>query len=297
VIGTVCAGIARDARLRGKRRSATKTSAVGTERPRSGTIGQSVVEFAIALPLLVLILAIVLDAGRVFYGWVNLQNAARIATNYAATHPDQWPSSPQPSGYLAEIQRDTTSIDCDLRPIPGPVFSDPAKSVGSTVSVVLACDFHPLTPIISSFFSGVITAGSTETFAVRSGILAAVPTPPPPTPTPAPTPTSTPVPTPTPTATPSTSGSPAPTSTSTASPTISPGVCVVPTMMGIFTADAAIAWRNAGFNPQLLNVQISPGNSDYRIGTESVGSTVSVWDGTQQSCATFQLNVGKANGQ
>jgi hypothetical protein len=253
-------------------------------RLRPHSRGQGLVEFAIALPVLVLILLVVIDFGRLFYGWVNLQNAARIAANYAAVHPDQFPSAPQPSAYIVEIQRDTPGTDCPLPSIPAPSFSDPNHSLGSTVSVTLTCDFHPVTPLISAFFNGTVTAGSGETFAVRSGILATVPTPGPPSP-PSPTPTQPPSPAPT--------GSPG----SSPSPTLPPGTCIVPTIIDTFTADAAQAWVGAGFNAQLLNVDIAPGRSDYKIGKEYIsgpgGTTYSVWDGSQQSCSAFTLSVGK----
>ena len=49
--------------------------------------GQALVEFALILPLLVLLLLLAIDFGRVFFGWVALNNAARIAANEAAVQP------------------------------------------------------------------------------------------------------------------------------------------------------------------------------------------------------------------
>ena len=54
--------------------------------------GQGLVEFAITIPVLLLILLIVIDAGRLFYGYVALQNASRVAASYAADHADSWPN-------------------------------------------------------------------------------------------------------------------------------------------------------------------------------------------------------------
>ena len=53
-------------------------------------------------------------------------------------------------------------------------------------------------------------------------------------------------------------------------------------------------WAADGFEPTLLNVAVAPGqgNQNYHVRKESVGSVDSVWDGTEQDCATFQLNVG-----
>ena len=42
------------------------------------TRGQSVVEFALVVPLLLLLTMTAIDFGRVFLGWVGLNNAARV---------------------------------------------------------------------------------------------------------------------------------------------------------------------------------------------------------------------------
>lgn len=57
--------------------------------------GQALVEFALVLPLLLLIVFGVLDLGRAFYVSVVLANAAREGARYASRHPD----------YTAEIIR------------------------------------------------------------------------------------------------------------------------------------------------------------------------------------------------
>ena len=62
-------------------------------RRRSRTTGQSVVEFALLFPVFLLILVVAIDFGRVYLGWVNLQNMARIAANYAANNADAWTGS------------------------------------------------------------------------------------------------------------------------------------------------------------------------------------------------------------
>ena len=56
-------------------------------RPRRG---QTLVEFALVLPLFLLILLLALDFGRIFLGWVSLSNAARIGANYAAQNSTAW---------------------------------------------------------------------------------------------------------------------------------------------------------------------------------------------------------------
>src|SRR5947209_2945895 len=57
---------------------------------RDGGLGQSLAEFAMTLPLLLLMVLFGLDFGRVFLGWVALNSAAREAAYYAAMNPDAW---------------------------------------------------------------------------------------------------------------------------------------------------------------------------------------------------------------
>lgn len=47
--------------------------------------GQTLVEFAITLPILLILVFGVIEFGRVFQAWVTLQNAARTAARYAST--------------------------------------------------------------------------------------------------------------------------------------------------------------------------------------------------------------------
>src|SRR4051812_23358586 len=62
-------------------------------RPRGHTSrqksrGQSLVEFALVLPVFLVFLAAALDLGRVFYATVSLNNAAREGVFEASKHPD-----------------------------------------------------------------------------------------------------------------------------------------------------------------------------------------------------------------
>ena len=72
-----------------------KTSAPTARVPRghrwlSRPSGQSLVEFALILPVMLLLALIALDFGRVYLGWINLQNMARAASNFAANHSEAW---------------------------------------------------------------------------------------------------------------------------------------------------------------------------------------------------------------
>ena len=49
-------------------------------------------EFALVLPIIILLLAMAIDLGRVFYGRVSIENAARVGVSYAASNADAWES-------------------------------------------------------------------------------------------------------------------------------------------------------------------------------------------------------------
>ena len=51
------------------------------------TAGQSLVEFALLLPVLVLIAVGVFDLGRAFHALITISNAAREGARYGALHP------------------------------------------------------------------------------------------------------------------------------------------------------------------------------------------------------------------
>lgn len=173
--------------------------------------GQTVVEFALVLPVMVLLLLIALDFGRAFLGWVSLNNAARVGANYAALNPnDTWGAG---TDYQTLMTDNMNAINCTPNPDPAaaPVFG-PTKDVGELVRVNLNCDFAVLTPVIGSVVGGTVTVSSSAAFPISSGCLAACSGPPgPPPPPPA-------------------------------------NNCrIVPDVIGMSVAGARVAWEAAGF--------------------------------------------------
>jgi hypothetical protein len=79
--------------------------------------GQSLVEFALILPILVLVLVGTLDLGRVVLANDTVSNAAREAARYAIVHGSQ-ASSGCPAGPLpSDVEAPAASTDC---PYPSP---------------------------------------------------------------------------------------------------------------------------------------------------------------------------------
>jgi hypothetical protein len=144
---------------------------------------------AIILPLLALLLVMALDAGRLFFGWVALQNASRIGADYAASHADAWKGTPDPSGGLSDrqdyallVSGDLQSLGCQTNQVPPPDFDPDGDGTedfedGSLVRVDLGCDFDLLTPLAESFLGAPVTLHGRSDFAVNRTIMNGLPPP------------------------------------------------------------------------------------------------------------------------
>lgn len=141
-------------------------------RWRHSERGQGLVEFAILLPLLVLLLVMAVDFGRVFFGWVALHNAARIGADYAAGNADAWDGMLAPyqstrDRYEELVLNDLQSLNCTLPspdPVTEPVFSGFAD--GDLVQVQLDCSFGLITPLAEAVLGGPVDMTVRTDFAI-----------------------------------------------------------------------------------------------------------------------------------
>jgi hypothetical protein len=184
-------------------------------RSRQRSKAQSLVEFALLLPVLLLLLLVAIDFGRALYAWVVIQNSARVGANFAGLNSDAWELNiaTVQDEYETTVLSDFLSANCDVPDpddIPEPVFTDGPDTavsggptdtnydVGDTVVVELGCDFHLITPFITAVLGDPVAIAGRSEFRIRAGDIAGLshPTQIPPAPTP--TPTLPPAPTPTP---------------------------------------------------------------------------------------------------
>ncbi len=141
--------------------------------------GQSLVEFALVLPLILMLTLIALDFGRVYLGWINLQSMARIGANLAANNPTAWSGSGDAAikaRYQAQIKNDATANNCRL-PVVGGVQTAPAptftgQDLGDEAHVALTCTFGIITPGISNILGGSVAVSSSAVFPVKTGMTA-----------------------------------------------------------------------------------------------------------------------------
>jgi hypothetical protein len=225
-----------------------------------------------------------LDFGRVFLGWVALNQAAREAANYAAMNPTAW-TLPYNLAVQAEYARlvttEASNINCTLQtPVSDPSFPD-GTGIGAPALVELDCRFDLITPMIGALTGNPIPVSASSAFPVRSGNIEGVPAASTvPTVTPAPSATPSPTPTPAPTSTPDPGATPTPTPPPpTPTPVPTPPMCTVISLLNVQSNKVQADWNAAGFTGTVIFVPLVPPN--YRVEWQSltVGDSITCTSG------------------
>lgn len=142
--------------------------------PARTTRGQSVVEFALVIPIFMLLLLMAVDFGRLFYTYIQVSNAAREAAAFGATAPTDTvgmqaravqEKNAQGQG---EPALDAVSTACTSS-LGAPMdCGDAAGGTGggNTLTVTVGQPFVFFTPLINGFFGGDLTMHASATTAV-----------------------------------------------------------------------------------------------------------------------------------
>jgi hypothetical protein len=214
-----------------------------------------------------LMIAFGVDFGRVFLGWVTLNNAVREAANFAAVNPGAF-QSPVDLTVQAEYRRMINSEVQDINGTMPATLPDPTypsgRSLGSPAVVAITCRFSLITPVISNILGNTINVSASASFPVRAGAINGVPVggtlPSFSTVTTTTTTTTT-------TSTTTSSTTTTTTTTTTTGPTPVPN-CIVPNLVDVQTTQATGRWTNAGFaaNNLAFNPLVPP---NYKIKSQS----------------------------
>jgi len=208
--------------------------------------GQALVEMAIILPLLVLLLVMAVDAGRLFFGWVALHNASRIGADYAAGHADAWKGTPNGNEldelalYELLVSEDLQALGCQGDPVPAPNFDLDGNGTddfddGDLVQVQLTCAIGLLTPLAETFLGSPATIRAHSEFPINRAYTTGLPgggNPPPPL-------------------------------------GCDPGQARVPPLVDERNIDAHGLWRDAGFDPAKYTPQPTGPNRNPFVTSQS----------------------------
>ena len=105
--------------------------------------GQSLLEFALILPVLLIVLAGVLDLGRLYYSYIAVTDAAAEGATYAAMYPEVsardevFQRAQEASRGLVQIDNSMVEVDC------------PSVASGAPVTVTVSYSFTVATPLIN----------------------------------------------------------------------------------------------------------------------------------------------------
>jgi Flp pilus assembly protein TadG len=137
--------------------------------------GQSLVEFALVLPILLILLAGVLDVARMYYVYVVLTDAAAEGVSYAAANPPADPSDPEDAN-ATEIEARTlsacTGVDDGVQAIDIDCPTCPNVTTGDAITVTATYRYSVMTPFLNAMFDGgTIDMEAHATGVVISGAL------------------------------------------------------------------------------------------------------------------------------
>ena len=137
-------------------------------RRRQRSRGQALVEFAIALPIFLMLMMAVFDLGRGIYMYNGVAEAARELARVTSVHTgNTLGGSPETAAVLAtqkalipSLGNPTfTCVDIDGSSITATCVA------GMQVKVVIAASYAPVTPVLSMV--GTLLVASSSTFSIQ----------------------------------------------------------------------------------------------------------------------------------
>ena len=153
----------------------SETSAVARRRTRHhrSLRGQSLVEFAIVLPVFLIVIGGAVDLGRLFFAYVSTENAAKEGAIYGATNP----RCDAPKTGCGDPNNVRWHVVNELSDVPSVTHTAACVRNGVTVAVDqcregdryrvnVSHQFGLLTPILSPVFGNGLTLNSDATAVV-----------------------------------------------------------------------------------------------------------------------------------
>jgi Flp pilus assembly protein TadG len=146
-------------------------------RARRDERGIALVEFALALPLLVLICLGTIDFGRAYTTWNTVKNAAREGAAFAQSNPGKVTNSgicADPNNIAWHVHNETSTVNTygvtvtrtDGTAITGCNTGTVAAS-GTTIKVRASTTFNIITPFVRNVLGGNPTVGASVSVRVQ----------------------------------------------------------------------------------------------------------------------------------
>jgi Flp pilus assembly protein TadG len=223
-------------------------------RDRNSSLGQSVVEFAMIVPVALVVLGGALDMGRLFYTSVSIENAAREGAFYGASDPrcdtsaqtlcdDPNTADWRVRNEVAGLSGLNVTFTCSSGGTPVSVTSCQAGDVYETR---VTTTFDLITPLLMPIFGTTMDLEASASAVVLNDAF-------------------------------DPNASPQP------MPSVPP-LCTVQDFVGMKTNEAKNAWKTAGFDQALFD---APG-----MGPQDIVATQSIPAWWTEPCADTSITVG-----
>jgi Flp pilus assembly protein TadG len=137
--------------------------AIKRERAR----GQSLVEFALVFPLLILMLLGLFDFGRAIYAYNTVSNAAREAARVAIVNPDVPAIRAEAVSQAIALGVDPASVTVDFHEAGDPDTTCDPPEFGCVAVVTVPYEWAAITPVIGDII-GPIEISSTSSVPIEN---------------------------------------------------------------------------------------------------------------------------------
>lgn len=127
--------------------------------------GQAMVEFALILPVFLLILCGIIDFGWLFYNQLSLNNACREGARYAVVHTAE---DADTQAIINHIEKTTTTVFANDGVDITVEYTSPADPTSGDIRVNLEADISFFTPVLSTILGKEKTITSTVIMKVES---------------------------------------------------------------------------------------------------------------------------------
>jgi Flp pilus assembly protein TadG len=104
--------------------------------------GQSLVEFALVVPILALLLFGIVDFGRIFHAYLTVDHAGREAARAASVGKNE-----------TDVKQVAVNSGSSINLTTGQVVVQNAGTSGSEAKITITYPIAPITPIIGNFFA------------------------------------------------------------------------------------------------------------------------------------------------
>lgn len=143
------------------------------DRRRAAGQGQGLVEFALVLPIFVLVLVGLFDLGRAVFAYNTITNAAREGARLAIVNQDTATIVQRAKDQTAIVELNDPSVEVDFYQVQADGTPDLSNdcdlvAVGCVAVVRFEANYQPITPVIASLvFAGGVTLEARSVLSVE----------------------------------------------------------------------------------------------------------------------------------